>query len=204
MNNIPNYDTTPQEKFQALENMKKVLEDNFVTFAQILFEIKRSKAYKHKGYKNFKDFIEQEYNMTNAFASKLLSTYEIFIEELDIDETSVKEIGFDKLAMIKPLVKNSSYEETEEWIQKAENLNTTDLREEIKKERERKKENQKTEKDILIEQFKETMVTFFNCNFKELMFKMALYFQDQDLESVKERIKLKERQFKEKKDPEVI
>ena len=202
MENIPDINTTPQEKFQALENMKKTLEDDFVTFAQILFEIKRSKAFKHKGYKNFKDFIEQEYNMTNAFASKLLSIYDIFIEELDVDEQSVKEIGFDKLGMIKPLVKNSSYEEAERWLQNAEQMNTSDLREEIKKERERKKEDSKTDRDILIEQFKETMITYFNCNMKELMFKLALYFQDQNLEPIKERIKLKERQFKEKANTE--
>ena len=188
------FETTPQEKFQALENLKKTLEEDFLTFAQILFEIKRTKAFKHKGYKNFKEFIEKEYNISNSFASKLISIYEIFIEELDIDEMSIKEIGFDKLGMIKPFVKNSSYEEVESWIKKAENLNTTDLREEIKKERERKKE--KTTKDILIEQFKEKMVTYFNCNFKDLLFKLALYFQDQDLESVKNRIKIKERQLK--------
>ncbi len=197
MENI-SMETTPQEKFQALENLKKTLEDNFVTFAQILFEIKRTKAFKHKGYKNFKEFIEKEYNMSNAFASKLISVYEIFIEELDIDEMSVKEIGFDKLGMIKPFVKNSSYEEAETWIEKAETLNTTDLREEIKKERERKKENEKTTKDILIDQFKEKMVTYFNCNFKELLFKMALYFQDMDLEPVKKQIKIKERQLQDK------
>lgn len=190
--------TTPQEKFDALTNVKKILEENFVTFGQILYEIKRSKAFKIKGYKTFKDFIEQEYNMSSAFASKMLSVYEIFIEELDIDEMSVKEIGLDKLSMIKPFVKDSSYEDTEQWIEKAETLNTADLREEIKKERDRIKEDKKTDKDILIEQFKERMVTYFNCNFKELMFKMALYFQDMNLDPVKDKIRIKERQMKDK------
>ena len=192
--------TTPQEKFDALTNVKKLLEENFVTFGQILYEIKSSKAFKIKGYKNFKDFIEQEYNMSSAFASKILSVYEIFINELDVDEMSVKEIGLDKLAMIKPFVKDSSYEDTEGWISKAETLNTADLREVIKEERERIKENKKTDKDILIDQFKERMVTYFNCNFKELMFKMALYFQDMDLDPVKDKIKIKERQLKDKKE----
>ncbi len=193
-------ETTPEEKFKALENVKKTLEDDFITFAQILFEIKRTKAFKHKGYKNFKEFIEKEYNLSNAFASKLISVYEIFIEELDVDEMSVKEIGFDKLGMIKPLVKNSSYEVAEAWIEKAEQLNTADLREEIKKERDLKKENEKTTKDILVDQFKERMVTYFNCNFKELLFKLALFFQDQDLDNVKEKIKIKERQFNDKRE----
>lgn len=194
--------TTPQEKFDALTNVKKILEENFVTFGQILHEIKRSNAFKVKGYKNFKDFIEQEYNMSSAFASKILSVYEIFIEELDVDEMSVKQIGLDKLAMIKPFVKDASYQESEQWIDMAENLNTTDLREEIKKERDRIKENKKTDEDILIDQFKERMVTYFNCNFKELMLKMALYFQDMDLDSVKDKIKIKERQLKDKETTE--
>jgi len=195
MNNEFNEDIelSNEEKFEIISKVKKRLEDDFVTLGQLLSEIKRTKAFRVKGYKTFKDFVEDEFQFSGAFASKMISNYELFIEELDVDEKSVKSIGLDKLNMIKPLVKDSSYEETEEWITKAENMPTADLREDIKQAKEKMKEINL--KDIFIDQFKERMVTFFNCSHKELMFKLALYFQDQDLSVMKSDVKIKQRQF---------
>ena len=188
---------TAEEKIAAVNNLKKSLEDNFVSLGQLLSEIKRTKLFKFKGFKTFKEFVETEFNLSSTFAARLIGTYELFIEELDVDEMSVKNIGLDKLNMIKPMLKDVSYQETEDWIKKAEELPTTELREEIKEIRDRKKEKDKNLKDIYIDQFLEKMVTFFNCSRKELNFKMALYFQDSDLEKVKDEIRIKQRKFEE-------
>jgi len=110
---------------------------------------------------------------------------------------SVKNIGLDKLSLIKPIVKDMNFTETEEWIKKAEEVPTTELREEIKEMRERKKDRSKTVKDVLIDQYIERMVTFFNCSRKELNFKLALFFQDEDLENVRSVILKKQRTFEE-------
>ncbi|MCD4818942.1 MAG: hypothetical protein K8S23_09645 [Candidatus Cloacimonetes bacterium] len=182
-----------EEKFEIIGKVKKRLEDDFVTLGQLLSEIKRTKAFRIKGYKTFKDFVEDEFQFSGAFASKMISNYELFIEELDINESSVKNIGLDKLNMIKSLVKDVSYEETEKWINKAETMPTADLREDIKQAKEKNKEVNL--KDIFIDQFRERMVTFFNCSHKEMMFKLALYFQDQDLSEMKSEVKIKQRQF---------
>ncbi|MCF7815207.1 MAG: hypothetical protein K9N40_12080 [Candidatus Cloacimonetes bacterium] len=188
---------TAEDKIMAVNNLKKTLEDNFVTLGQLLSEIKRTKLFKFKGFKNFKEFVENEFNISSSFANRLIGTYELFIEELDVDEMSVKNIGLDKLNMIKPLLKDTSYEETESWIKKAEELPTTDLREEIKEVREQKKEKEKNLKDVFIDQYVEKMVTFFNCSRKELNFKLALYFQDADLEEIRNEVRLKQRKFEE-------
>ena len=182
-----------EEKISTIQNIKSKLEDDFVSLGQLLSELKRGNVYKHKGYKTFKEFVEDEFKIAGSFANKLISNFELFIEELDIDEFSVKSIGLDKLNMIKPMVKDCSITETEEWIQKAETMPTADLREDIKQAKENKK--QKTMKEVLIEQFRETFSTFFNCSQKELMFKLALYFQDADLEPIRLEIKKKQRQF---------
>jgi hypothetical protein len=195
--NFNSHEMTAEDKIQAVNNLKKTLEDNFVTLGQLLSEIKRTKLFKFKGFKNFKDFVEKEFNISSSFANRLIGTYELFIEELDVDEMSVKTIGLDKLNMIKPMLKDTSYEETEEWIKKAEALPTTELREEIKEIRERKKEQEKNLKDVFIDQYVERMVTFFNCSRKELNFKLALYFQDADLEAVRNEIRIKQRKFEE-------
>ncbi len=186
-----------EDQFTAIENIKVRMENDFVSLGQLLSMIKRTKAFKLKHYKTFKEFVEDEFNMSGSFAAKLINTYELYIEELEIDELSVKTIGFDKLNMIKSFVKDAGYEETESWINKAQEMNTADLREEIKELREIEKENKKSMKDILIEQYRERMATYFNCGQKEMNFKLALYFQDMDLEEVKKSVKIQQRRFEE-------
>jgi len=186
---------TPDEKIEAVGNLKKNMEENFVQLGQLLSEIRRTKLFKFKGYKTFKEFVENEFNLSGSFAAKIISNFDLFIRELDVDEYSAKEIGLDKLNMIKPLVKQSEFQEKHDWIKKAQELPTTELRDEIKEIREQKKNKDKTVKDVLVEQYIEKMVTFFNCSRKELNYKLAIYFQDENLEEIKEIINKKQRNF---------
>lgn len=192
-----NFEMTVDEKMKAVANLKQNMEENFVQLGQLLSDIRRTKLFKFKGYKTFKEFIENEFNMSGSFAAKIISNFDLFIRELDVDEQSAKEIGLDKLNMIKPLVKQSEFNEKQEWIKKAQELPTTELREEIKEIRDNKKNKDKTLKDVFIEQYVERMVTFFNCNRKELNFKLALYFQDENLEEMRAVVKDKQRRFEE-------
>ncbi|MDP8268178.1 MAG: hypothetical protein RAP70_11705 [Candidatus Celaenobacter antarcticus] len=192
-----NFNMTPDEKIAAVTNLKQDMEENFVQLGQLLSDIRRTKLFKFKGYKNFKEFVENEFNMSGSFAAKIISNFDLFIRELDVDEHSVKEIGLDKLNLIKPLVKQAEFNEKDDWIKKAQELPTSELREEIKEIRENKKNKDKTMKDVFIEQYVERLVTFFNCNRKELNFKLALYFQDEDLEEMRAIIKNKQRKFEE-------
>ena len=192
-----NFDMTPDEKMEAVANLKRNMEENFVQLGQLLSDIRRTKLFKFKGYKTFKEFVENEFNMSGTFAAKIISNFDLFIRELDVDEHSAKEIGLDKLNMIKPLVKQAEFNEKQDWIKKAQELPTTELREEIKEIREKNKNKDKTMKDVFIDQYVERMVTFFNCNRKELEFKLALYFQDENLEEMREVVKDKQRKFEE-------
>jgi len=196
-NNEKPEELTAEEKIQAINNIKTDLENNFVVLGQLLSEIRRAKLFKFKGYKSFKEFVENEFNLSGTFASKVIGTYEFFIEKLAVDEMSVKNIGLDKLTLIKPIVKDLAVTESEEWIKKAEEIPVTELRDEIKDYRESRKDKSKTIKEVLTDQFIERMVTFFNCSRKELNFKLALYFQDEDLESIRSIIISKQRKFDE-------
>ena len=60
-----------------------------------------------------------------------------------------------------------------------------------------KKKQDVSLKDVFIDQFMEKMVTFFNCSKKELNFKLALYFQDADLDAVRDEIRIRQRKFDE-------
>jgi hypothetical protein len=185
---------TPAEKFDQVEKFKQRLQESFVAFGELLSEIKRAGLYKVKGYKTFKEFIEKEYNLAGSFASKLIDTYELYMEEFDMDEESVKDIGFDRLNMIKPFVKDTDIHVAESWIEEAKVSPTPELREKIKEEKEKLKKPDSA-KDIFIKQHIEKMCVFFNCNVKELNYKMAIYFQDADLESLKIMIKDKQRKL---------
>ena len=187
---------SPDEKFAEVEKFISKLQENFVAFGELLSHIKRAGVFKARGYKTFKEFIEKEHNLASSFASKLIDTYELYMEELDMDEESMKEIGFDRLNMIKPFVKDTDINIAESWIEEAKNLTTPDLREKIKDEKEKTKKPESL-KDIFIKQYLEKMCIFFNCSVKELNYKMAIYFQDADLESVRVVIKDKQRKLEE-------
>ncbi len=192
---IPPEAMSAEEKFNALANLKDKLEDNFISLGQLLSEIKRSKLYLYKGYENFKDFVEMEYQLSGTLAGKLMSTFDLFIEEMDIDETEVKEIGFDRLQMIKPFMKNADWNMRDEWIHKAEEMPFKELREHIKELKQKEKESNIDLKEVYIEQFWEKMTGWFNCSRKELNFKLALYFQDADLDNIKKIIKERQHLF---------
>jgi hypothetical protein len=190
-------DMTPEEKFKAIGVLKDKLEEDFVTLGELLSEIKRMRTFKIKGAKNFKEFVETEYNMSNSMASKIIGIYDLYIKDLNIDTQTVKEIGMDRLNLIKPLIKDSSYEVQEEWVKQAEELSHQDLKEKIKEIKDQEKESSKTLKDVLVEQYLDNMKGFFNCSGKELNYKLALYFQDADLEKINEVIREKQRKFEE-------
>jgi hypothetical protein len=190
-----NEEMSIEEKLKAALNLKQQMENNFVSLGQLLSEMKRYKIFVSRGYKTFNEFVENEFNIASTFASKLISTYDLFIESLDKDEKTVSEIGLDKLNMIKPFVKQAKFIEAEAWINKAQEMPTAQLREEIKEIREQKAKVKRTMKDVMIDQYIEKMVTYFNCGRKELNFKLSLYFQDMDLDQIRDTIRMRQRQF---------
>ncbi len=189
------FDQTPDEQFAAVGNLRDEMEQSFVSLGGLLATIKRTKSFRLKHYKTFKAFVENEFNIGSSFASKLIGIYELYIEQLSIDEGRVEMIGIDKLSAIKTFVKDGTDEEAHRWIDKAQEMETADLKEEIREIRAAEREKKKTMKDILIEQHREIMATRFNCGQKEVDFKIALYFQDIDMKQVVENIKVKQRRF---------
>lgn len=188
---------TPEERFKAIGNLKNRLEEDFVALGELLSEMKRMRTFKIKGYKNFKEFIESEYNMSNTLAARLIAVYDIYVKDMNMDTETVKEIGMDRLSLIKPLIKDSSFDVQEEWVKQAEELTHQDLKEKIKDIRDKERESSKTLKDVFVEQFLDNMKGYFNCSGKELNYKLALFFQDSDLEKVNDTIRERQRKFEE-------
>ena len=194
---VETVEQTPDEQIQAVSVLREKLENNFTELGQLLSQIKRTKIFKFKGYRTFKEFVEAELQMASAMANKIVRIYEYYLKELDQDETTMHEIGLDRLNIITPVMKGSSFEEMEEWIKKAQELTVSELRDEVKEVRSKKKEKERTLKDIFVDQYFEKMVTYLNCSRKELNFKLACYFQDMDLSVAHKIIKTNQRKFEE-------
>lgn len=165
---------SPDEKFEALGNMTQSIEERFIELGQLFAEIKISKLYRFKGYEKFGDFVESEFRFSKTLANKLVAVYEFFIDEMDMDEETAKEIGFDRLSMIKPVIIKGDWKLREEWIQKAQDMPTKDLRVEIKALKEQTKAEDPDMKQVLIDQMKERVMLEFNCSWAEATFKLAL------------------------------
>lgn len=190
---------TPDEKFEAIRNLTQKIEEKFIELGNVLSNIKRAKLYRFKGYERFKDFIEAEYAFSSSLANKLVRVYEAFVEELDQDEETLKEVGFDKLCSILPMIKDADWQAKEDWMKKAQELPVADLKESIKAARTASREVAGIDlKQTFVQQYQERMTTWFNCSLKELQFKLALYFQDftdRDMELMKKDIRTKQAQF---------
>ncbi|MCB5246098.1 MAG: hypothetical protein LHW61_05595 [Candidatus Cloacimonetes bacterium] len=186
---------TADEKFAAIANLKNSLEENFISLGELLSEIKRSKLFRKKGYDNFKDFIEAEYSLSATLAGKLVKIFDLFIDDMDVDETTVKEIGYDRLQMIYPMVNKSDWDIKDEWLTIAQEKPANELRKYIQELKANEKEEKIDQKKILVDQYLERMTSIFNCSRTELDYKLALYFQDMEPDQIKKVVQKRQRQF---------
>jgi hypothetical protein len=186
---------TPEEKFLGVKRLSCELEENFIQLGQLLSEIKQTKLYRFKGYENFKDFVQAEYALNSTLANKLVAVYDTYVADMDLSDDAITEIGFDRLCMVRSFVEKADLTARNGWILIANQMPANELSEYIKEVKAKDKKLNKDIKDVLIEQYLEKMRTWFNCSAKELNFKLALYFQDANLEAVRADIKVKQRKF---------
>jgi hypothetical protein len=165
---------TPNEKIEAVRNLKTRLETDFVELGQLLSEIKAKRIFNFKGYDSFKEFVQTEFALNLALCNKLIRVYDLYINKLDMSEEDVKDFGFEKLSLIAPVMEKVDAETRAGWLKEAYNMSTGELQDHIKALN--KKAKALSVKDVLVEQFVEKMCTWFNCSKKEMMFKLALFF----------------------------
>lgn len=188
---------TLEEKFDTVKKYCKNIDKYFIKFAELLCDIKHTKAFRMKGYKTFKSFVENEYMINNAFVSRLISCYKFYIIEWAFDEDLLNSIGFEKLSIIKPLLKDTEeIDLVEAWLNKAaDDTNDTELLREMVKTELEKQKPEITKKELFTNKFIETMTSSLNCSMKELKYLLALYFDGEDLSTVKNIMKTKKKLF---------
>ena len=189
---------SPDEKFAAVARLTLSIEDNFLTLGQILADIKSTKLFLFKGYEKFSSYVSEEYNFNPGLAAKLIGIYELFVNEMDMFDVELANIGFDRLCMIKPLMKNADWALRDELVGLAAKLPPAELKEHIKKLKDEDKKANIDLKDVYVEQYLERMLSLLNCSRKELSFKLALYFNpfgEEDLQDLKAIIRQNQKHF---------
>jgi hypothetical protein len=184
---------TPNEKFEALQNLRKRLDEDFIQIGQLLHEIKAGRLWKMKGYDSFKEFVENQQGFGNTMANKLIKLYEVYVVSMNLSAEELKEIGLEKLSVVANLVGKPDEEGNDIWLEKAKQCDLSELNAEVKAERKRRV--RPDYKEVLISQWAEMGCELLNCNKKDFLFKMALYFQDSDWDEVRKQIKIKQRKF---------
>jgi len=178
-----NNDLTPERPFDNLEATHHVcneLEIKFLELAQLFSRIKIGKLFRIKGYESFRDYLAMEHNMSPSLANKLIKIQSLFIEDMDQDEETLREIGMDRLLMIAPLVAKADWAGKEELLQLAQNSIPV-LQQILKERKEAGTEEQAPDlKKVIIDQWKEQMTALFNCSWSEVIFKLALWFSTGD------------------------
>lgn len=188
------------EQFEVIRKLIVRMENNFIETGEMLSQVRKLRTFKMKGYRSFGEFVEVEYGMPRRLANQLTKTYDLFIGDMDIDSETIKEIGFDKLQMIAPLIKDRDYEVQEQWVLSAKENTYPELKERVKEIRAKEREDAKTLQDILLEQYYEKMLGYFNCSKKELNYLLAIYFNYQDLDEVNDVIRANKKEFEQKGD----
>ncbi len=180
--------------FENVTKFKNDILDNFLTYGQNLSLIKRKGYHKGQGFKSFKELIETKFNISSSFANKLISVYDIFVDNLDIDEFTLNLIGFDRLCMILPFVKDSEIEVVENWISESKEKDIPDLKKSITKEKELLKKPRPL-KEVFTDQVMENLRVIFNCPQKQLNYYLAVYFHQSHMKSLKDDIKAIVKEF---------
>jgi len=186
MKNNHQVQQSPEEKFEAIGNIRDNLAEKFLELGQLLSDIKSAKLYLFKGYENFNSFLAGEYNLSTALANKLIRIQMIFIDEMDMDEEDLLQIGYDRLGLICAAAVKADWATRDELVSKARELPLNDLKAHLKALREEEKKADPDLKKLLVDQFKERLCTNFNCSWSEAQFKLALWFSIVDVESMRD------------------
>lgn len=193
----------PQESLDAVYKLRDEIETKFIEMGQLFSHIKATKLFRFKGYESFKDYVETEHRIGVKTANKLIRIQVLFVEEMDMDEELLKEIGQDRLLMIAPLVDKAEWGTRDELVKLAADLPIADLKIELKKRKDENKSEQPQDlKQVLVEQFKEKVCNWLNCPWKEAQFKLGLWFSAMPLDgevlaTMKDQIKTIQRNFEE-------
>lgn len=153
MVNIIPYDDSPvvdeeamaKEHIKLVDHLKNSLytgQAGFIKAGQYLSEIREKETYKYEDSQHdltWKDFCSRpDIPLNGATADgrvrtsqKLMTVWNNIASRKDIDKALLSRIGYTKLALVAGAIAREKDPDINEWLNKAENLTTTDLQAEV-------------------------------------------------------------------------
>lgn len=187
-----------QDVLQVTNSTMKMAEGligDFLTLGNLLYGIKKKKQFRFAGFDTFKEYVECELKTTSSFANKLLNVHDMFVNKLEWAEDILKDLGFEKLAILLPIFKKNNMYQSEEfcddWGTKASNMSITELKEEVKKYKESTKGFDA--KSEAVDTAWEKAVDIFDMNKKKIIFGLASWWlleKDAELKDFGKKLKV--------------
>jgi len=138
-----------EEVLYKIKNINQSIRENFIEYAELLYEAHKNKYYEVYGYSRFAHFVVNETSLKLRKAWFLVQIADS-IKYLGIEWEDVSEIGWRKLGTIAPMLDENNYQY---WVNQAKESNLIDLSEEVK----HAKNEQRPEKERI-----ETLVFYFD------------------------------------------
>jgi len=149
MTNIVPYDETPivdeealaKEHFELVKSLKKSLfvgQAGFIKAGQYLSKIRDKETYKYEDSQHdtsWSDFCSRPDLPLGGSSKegrvrtsqKLMTVWNSIASRKDVDEKSLAEIGYTKLALVAGIINKDPDENLNDWLDKAKELSTEDL-----------------------------------------------------------------------------
>lgn len=139
-----------EEHFSLVQQLRKCLvagQTLFLFAGKVLYQIKSKETYKTEDFSRevtWEEFLmrpdlpfptsSRNPESIRRMADRLIDVYKTFIKKFEYKEEELASIGFSKLALISPVVKDLAKGDNvvPEWIEKAEHLTVKDLIAEIR------------------------------------------------------------------------
>ena len=175
-------DRTPQEVLTACQSVRSKADAILLDMGNILAEAKHRKAFLFQGHDSFAEYVETAMHLSKKSANRLIRLHRFYVEDMDIAEADLLEIGLDKLALILPLVEKAPQEFVEQMLEIARDTSYPELQKLIKEMKDSKKKPDP--KKEVIQNFKEKMVLFTNSTWNEALFLLAITILGYDEETM--------------------
>ena len=131
----PILDKRAEEVREALLQVRKDINKNYVKLVQLCYEAWKERYYKKWGYSSFVEFVETELGLRWRRVYYFLNIAKA-VENLGLKWEEIQEIGWKKASEIAPVLK---LENAREWLEKAKKLGYRELHEEVRKIKAQKK-----------------------------------------------------------------
>lgn len=101
------------EVLEELKSIKTEMHERFIEMGALLLEARKQKFARKWGYATLDDFTEKELGFSGRTGRGLVAVYEKFLLELEVNHTTLAQVGWTKAQELVPIVNNAN---ADRWL----------------------------------------------------------------------------------------